>query len=117
MKCQLVNTNIKTNYGENLLKERGIEDIELFLNPTEECRQKDGLDYLQEGAALLNKVIKNNDSSILIVVDSDVDGFTSAAIMYQYIKRLNPNVFLQYCLHSGKQHGLEDHIDWPRFFK
>ena len=112
MKCQLVNTNIKTNYGENLLKERGIEDIELFLNPTEECRQKGGLDYLQDGAALLNKVIKNNDSSILIVVDSDDDGFTSAAIMYQYIKRLNPNVLLQYCLHSGKQHGLEDHIDW-----
>ena len=42
---------------------------------------------------------------------SDCDGFTSAAIIYQYTKRLNPNCEIEYWLHENKQHGLQDHID------
>lgn len=43
-----------------------------------------------------------------LVVDCDVDGFTSAAILYQYIKDINPNTKIDYYLHDGKQHGLSD---------
>lgn len=43
-----------------------------------------------------------------LVVDCDVDGFTSAAILYQYIKDINPNTKIDYYLHNGKQHGLSD---------
>ena len=50
-------------------------------------------------------------SKVLIVVDSDCDGFTSASIIYQYTKRLNCNCQVDYWLHNGKQHGLSDHID------
>ena len=39
---------------------------------------------------------------------SDVDGFTSSAIIYQYLKKLNPNKNIVYYIHDGKQHGLED---------
>ena len=39
---------------------------------------------------------------------SDVDGFTSSAIIYQYLKKLNPNKNITYYIHEGKQHGLED---------
>lgn len=42
---------------------------------------------------------------------SDCDGYTSAAIIYQYTKLLNPNCQIDYWLHEGKQHGLQDHID------
>lgn len=38
----------------------------------------------------------------------DVDGFTSSTILYKYLNRLNPNKEIEYFLHNGKQHGLED---------
>ena len=111
MKYKLVNENFKTNYGENLLYSRGVEDVSLFLNPTSECIQDPiNLSNIHEGATLLINVIDTN-GRILIVVDSDTDGFTSAAIIYQYIHRINPNIEIDYLLHEGKQHGLEDHIN------
>lgn len=42
---------------------------------------------------------------------SDNDGYTSAAIIYQYTELINPNAKIDYWLHEGKQHGLQDHID------
>lgn len=38
----------------------------------------------------------------------DVDGFTSSAILYQYIKQINPQKEIEFFLHKEKQHGLED---------
>lgn len=111
MKCQLVNKVIKNNYSKELLKERGVENVELFLAPTQECLQEGGLEYLQNGANLLKETL-NKKGRILLVVDSDTDGFTSSAIMWQYIKDLDKDANLDFCLHEGKQHGLEDHIDW-----
>ena len=111
MKYTLVNENFKTNYGENLLHSRGVEDVNLFLNPTSECIQDPiNLSNIHEGATLLINVI-NTNGRILIVVDSDTDGFTSAAIIYQYIHRINKDIEIEYLLHEGKQHGLEDHIN------
>ena len=111
MKYRLVNENFKTDYGKNLLMARGVEDVNLFLNPTEECLQPpENLNNIHEGATLLINVIDTN-GRILIVVDSDTDGFTSASIIYQYIRRINPDIEIDYLLHEGKQHGLEDHIN------
>ena len=111
MKYRLVNENFKSNYGENLLHSRGVEDVNLFLNPTSECIQDPiNLSNIHEGAMLLINVI-NTNGRILIVVDSDTDGFTSAAIIYQYIHRINKDIEIEYLLHEGKQHGLEDHIN------
>lgn len=39
------------------------------------------------------------------------DGNVSAAIAYQYTKRLNPSCPIDWRLHGGKQHGLQDHIE------
>lgn len=61
------------------------------------------------GAALLMSNIGPN-KTILICADCDVDGYTSATIMYQYIKKLQPETEIKYFLHEGKQHGLEDLI-------
>lgn len=38
------------------------------------------------------------------------DGYTSAAMVYRYIKNLNPDINIKYYLHTGKQHGLTDDI-------
>ena len=108
MNYNLTTENITENYGENLLKQRGIENIDLFLNPRPICLQSwRDLDNITEGLQLIAETI-DNPAPYALIVDCDVDGFTSSAILYQYLKRLNPNKEIEYFLHKGKQHGLED---------
>ena len=111
MRINLINENFKDDYVNNLLKARGVTDLDAYFNPN--------VKYLQSpvhfknmllAAGLYGRVV-NSNGRILIVVDSDCDGFTSAAIIYQYTKRMNPNCQIDYWLHEGKQHGLQDHID------
>ena len=50
----------------------------------------------------------------IVIVDSDCDGFTSSAVLINYLHDVFPQWVenkLDYVLHSGKQHGLNDHID------
>lgn len=111
MKYKLVNENFKNNYGARLLASRGVADVELFLHPDDTCLLEPiNLVNVDHAAQLLGEVLFKK-GKILIVVDSDCDGFTSAAIMYQYLKDLCPELPISYLLHEGKQHGLEDHIN------
>ena len=111
MQYKLVNENFKNNYGERLLQARGVENVELFLNPDSSCVQSPSdLNNIEAGAELLYNVMMKK-GKILLVVDSDCDGFTSAAIIYQYIKDLVSDICIKYLLHEGKQHGLEDHLN------
>ena len=113
MNCELVNKEIKQNYGEELLRERGIEDVALFLHPIRKCVQNwEDLDNIFIGAHLIQDTIFS-EKPYGLVVDADVDGFTSSAILYQYIKLINPDKQIDYFLHRGKQHGLED--CWEHF--
>jgi single-stranded-DNA-specific exonuclease len=111
MKTRLVNENFKNNYVDQLLKSRGIKNPSAFYEPGAECLQNHSdMENMGEGAMLLEEVIRLGEK-ILIVVDSDNDGFTSATIMYSYLKDLAPELEIDYVLHEGKQHGLQDHID------
>ena len=112
MKAKLINENFTEDYVVNLLKFYGIKNIEDYLTPNSNMLQSPlNLDNIHEGYELLKTKCENNEH-ILIIVDSDVDGFTSAAIIYQYIKKIYPNIEISYLLHTGKQHGLQDHIDY-----
>ena len=112
MKVKLKYPDIRENYAKKLLNYKGIEDINRYLNPDIMClNSPTNFENIEAGAELLKMAIGTN-WNILLVVDSDNDGFTSSAIMYQYIKKIAPNINIQYRLHEGKQHGLEDHIDW-----
>ena len=112
MKYTLVNPNYMENYIENLIKYRGGN-----LNAMKLCSIDDSLeppeyfDNIKEGADLLLNTINKENSKICIIVDCDVDGFTSSTILYKYIKFLKPNIHIDYFVHSGKQHGLEDMMD------
>lgn len=111
MKCKLVNPNFRKEYTDNLLRARGIADVEQYYNPTKDCLQSPhALKNVREGARLIKDAIRLN-GRILIVVDSDNDGYTSATIMYCYLKDIAPDIEIDYILHEGKQHGLEDHIN------
>ena len=111
MKCRMENPQILDNYVRNLLSFRGVEDIDDFLNPNKNNLQDpDDLVNISEGAQLYLSNI-GDDKRILIIVDSDCDGFTSSAIIYQYTKIIAPTTQIDYWLHNGKEHGLSDHID------
>ena len=111
MKAKLINDNFTENYIPNLLKFYGIEDIEEYLAPSADALQDpEALMNIAEAEELLRRTCEEK-FKILLIVDSDVDGFTSSAIIYQYIKKVYPEVEIDYVLHSAKQHGLQDHID------
>ncbi len=95
------------NVLETILENKGIDNISLFLNPTEACMESElFLNNIELARDCLVKHIKNN-SDITIVVDCDVDGFTSASEMYQYIKQINSTININFIIHDGKEHGLD----------
>lgn len=111
MKVNLVNENFDCDYVENLLRARGVEDIDNFIAPSDDCLQSPtALKNIGIGAALFRRIVHSR-GRILVIVDSDADGYSSSAIIYQYLKRLNPECEVDWWLHEGKQHGLSDHID------
>ena len=96
---------------EQVLVNRGIpyDQINHYLNTTD----NDILDprlipNLDEGAKMLIKHISQNDK-VLIQIDSDCDGYTSAALLMNYLYCLFPsfvNNNISYRVHMGKQHGI-----------
>lgn len=56
------------------------------------------------------KVIMNNGKA-LVIIDSDCDGFTSSALLLNFLHRHYPSWIenkVDWVLHDGKQHGLTD---------
>lgn len=91
---------------EEILKQQGVENVKDFLNPPIDCLENpNNFDNIEKASQLFNKNKKRNVS---LVVDCDVDGFTSAALIYQYLMRCEfVNDIAVYC-HSAKQHGVSD---------
>lgn len=111
MKTRLVNENFKSDYVDQLLKSRGIKNPTDYYEPGREFLQSPtDLENIERGVNVLMGALAMEEK-ILIVVDSDNDGFTSATIMYNYLKDLDPYCNIDYILHEGKQHGLQDHIN------
>ena len=95
MKYQLIKP-INNNYSpiEQILTNRGIpfNEIQHYLNTTDKDINPPealGEDKLKAAAAALIQTIKFNEHAI-IVVDSDADGFTSSAILINYLYDLFP---------------------------
>ena len=116
MKTKLVNKDIRENYTNELLIERGLspEELQYFLNVPDDSYLEDPrcFDNIDQGWALF-KLMTNasKDETITVIVDSDVDGFTSAAIFIQYLRKFNQEVNIVPILHKGKGHGLSDTYD------
>ena len=109
MKIKMLHPEIKgPNYGAELLKARGITDVPKFLHPDESCLEDwRDLDNITKGVVLISGL--KTTARIGMIVDCDVDGFTSSAILYQYLMRLMPDAKITYYIHDGKAHGLEEH--------
>ena len=96
---------------EQVLFNRGIdpENVEHYLHTTDEdILNPQMIMNVEEGAKVLVKHIAQNDK-VLVQIDSDCDGYTSAATFINYLNCLFPG-FVQnnvyYRIHTGKQHGI-----------
>lgn len=99
------------NELEDILKLKGIKDINSFLNPTIKNTESELLfDNIEKARDVFVKHISNKDV-IDLLVDCDVDGFTSASNIYQYIKRLSHDIEVRCFIHKGKIHGLSEFVD------
>lgn len=104
----------KVRFGselEDILKLKGIKDIDSFLNPTIKNTESELLfDNIEEARDVFVNHVENK-SIIDLLVDCDVDGFTSASNIYQYTKQINPNIEIRCFIHKGKAHGLSEFVD------
>lgn len=94
---------------EQVLHNRGIEDIKRFKYPSQnDIVDPLKLEHIHEGAQMLIKHISQGHK-VFIQVDSDCDGYTSAAILINYLNCLFPNFAqtkISFRIHDGKEHGI-----------
>ena len=101
------NVFVPSTVRDVIFTNRNIDNILEFAAPTDKnlC-DPSLLDNMKEGIELLLSHIKK-ESKMLIVVDSDVDGYTSAAILYNYLTHCYNNLDLQWMVHADKKHGID----------
>lgn len=106
---------------EQILTNRGIplNEVYHYLHTTDddintpECL---GADLLLEGARMLLKNIEKQEK-MLVICDCDCDGFTSAALLINYLHKLFSSHIennLKWFVHEDKEHGLADCMDYIR---
>lgn len=107
-------TNDTSNILEEVLKNREIDDYRRYLNLDEsEVLPYNLLDNIGESVELFMRHFNNKDK-IAILVDSDPDGYCSAAMMYMYVKKMDSEYPIEYILHGrAKAHGLTDDVIIP----
>lgn len=119
MKYKLISNNKSSSIIQQVLINRGIPKATIphYLHTKDQdinTPQKFGQSNLKSAAiALISNI--NNSNNAVVIVDSDLDGFTSSAIIINYLYDLFPTwvtEHLSWYFHSGKQHGLNDCIDW-----
>ena len=101
------------NPKQTILLNRGIENWKQYLNLNEDCTHDFNLlDNIDKAVScFINHIEKK--SRIHIIVDSDVDGYTSASMVYRYIKYLGEDINVTYSLHTKKQHGISEDVEIP----
>lgn len=121
MKYELIQKpNDKYSAKQQVLTNRGIpfEDLAQYMNLTDDDinpPEAFGKELMDATADCFFSHI-SSDSDICIVVDCDSDGYTSAAILINYIYDLTSEKYIDnhvsWYMHEGKTHGLSDCMDW-----
>lgn len=112
MKYELINKITKYDVKEQIFYNRNIMNIKDFVNPTKNNEN----DYhllknIDKGIKILAKHI-SNFSKTCIIVDSDADGFTSSALLLNYLYTLFPcyATSITRLFHEGKSHGISSEL-------
>lgn len=120
MKYELIENSMNdiNRLMKTVLTNRGITNIEEFMNSGKEDLEQNSfsdLNNIEAGVEILIKHIKENNM-ISLVVDPDVDGICSSAILYNYLENLTaqedlPPIKWDIVTHSGKGHGFSKDIE------
>lgn len=120
MKYQLINKpNQNFSTIQQILYNRGINQNQIlhYMNLSDQDINSPSLlgeEKLKEALTRILTAVTFNKKA-LIIVDCDCDGYTSAALLINYLNNLFPT-WVENCLdwymHEGKQHGLNDCMDY-----
>lgn len=100
----------------HVLQGRGIKNIDAWLkldfNKINHWTAL-GENKMRQAVEMVDSLIQNQQR-ILVLVDCDCDGYTSAAMFINYITEINKGYAkenIDFFLHGGKEHGLRDLLD------
>lgn len=115
MNYTLIAPRTETSAVIQVLKNRGVENIEHYLKVSDnDIIDPKTIANMQDGAKMLISHISQGHK-MHIVIDADCDGYTSAALLINYLYKLFPNYVstkITYNVHKNKHHGIEiDAID------
>ena len=98
----------KKDFIRNLLQQKQIQDIDLFLNPYNICEENVyHLDNITQGIYDLHFWLEKK-VNLNIIVDDDADGFLSCALIYFFLQNINyPIEKYHFIFHSHKFHGID----------
>jgi len=98
---------------EQILYSRGFyttKEMDLFLHPSSSAEHPYiQLDHVESAARRILRALVRQEQ-VYIQVDSDCDGYTSAALLLNYCHKIAPSVVenkWDYALHSAKVHGID----------
>lgn len=112
MKYRLIDTKpqVGTTVLGTVLNNRGIHDLHTMLKvPSTVQLPHSLLNNVDKAVNIIVDALKGN-MQIGLLVDCDVDGYTSAATFYNYIHCIAPMVDINLFFHEGKKHGLSDDV-------
>lgn len=88
---------------------RGTDDIDFHVSPTDKyVTEITDIPLFSKGVRLLYNHLLDITSKIAIVVDADVDGYTSSALFIKFMQFINYPIDI--LIDEGKTHGLTDNI-------
>lgn len=91
----------------DLLLDRGIQKPIEWLQPNYSYEHSPLLfKEMGKSIEMLRTVLKNPEATITVVVDSDLDGYTSGAIILTLLKNIQRGQDINFILHPNKEHGI-----------
>lgn len=112
---KLIGNGDINNILQQVLTNRGVDSVtefKTYLEPSvenEESYKK--LNSIDLGLELFMKHTGNNNpAEIVLVVDRDLDGMTSSAIIHNYMNTVFPNVVVTHIHHDRRENGLTKSI-------
>ena len=89
-----------------IFERRGIDDFVEFLHPTaDDLIPFEKLKNIDKAFEIVDNGIAKN-KSFIVHADCDVDGCSSGAVMYRYIRNFTDKI--EITINEGKKHGIED---------
>lgn len=94
------------NFLQQYLSACGVEDVDGYLQADlGVCDDPWLYPHMEEGVDRLKKAIDSGEK-IGVLVDKDNDGYTSATLIYRFIKKVAPNHLIVPLYHVWKSHGI-----------